>query len=149
MIYNPLCQNKEFPPLKWICTKFLCFLWSWPLRSAILHICLISILDLIYLLNLPTREESEMWEPFYWLRKMLLNITWATQMSKTQRASSRRPGTYVYIFREEGRRGIVIYWFERRGGRDRDKHWFVVHLFMHSVVDSCPCPDWGSNSQLS
>ena len=23
----------------------------------------------------------------------------------------------------------------------------LFHLFMHSLVDSCTCPDWGSNPQ--
>ena len=34
---------------------------------------------------------------------------------------------------------------EGRGEKERNINLFL--LFMHSLVDSCMCPDWGSNSQ--
>ena len=33
-----------------------------------------------------------------------------------------------------------------KGGRERDID-LLFHLFMHSLVDSCMCPDRGSNTQ--
>ena len=35
-------------------------------------------------------------------------------------------------------------WGERERERNTD---LLFHLFMHSLVDSCMCSDWGSNSQ--
>ena len=40
-------------------------------------------------------------------------------------------------FRDRGRT-------ERRE-RERERHRLVFHLFMHTLVDSCVCPDWGPN----
>ena len=38
---------------------------------------------------------------------------------------------------------------EREGGRERERNInLLFHLFMHSLVYFCMCPDWGSNLQL-
>ena len=36
---------------------------------------------------------------------------------------------------------------KRQRETDRQKRGFVVHLLMHSLIDSCMCPDQGSNPQ--
>ena len=44
-----------------------------------------------------------------------------------------------------------FHWFFGRGGRERgrerERDHALFHRFMHSLVDSCMCPDWGSNLQ--
>ena len=36
---------------------------------------------------------------------------------------------------------------EKERERERERGINLFHLFMHSLVASCMCPDWGSNSQ--
>ena len=43
---------------------------------------------------------------------------------------------------------LFIYFRERGRGRERERHQFVVSLFMHSLVDSCMCPDQVLKLQL-
>ena len=45
---------------------------------------------------------------------------------------------YIYFY--------LLIW-EEMGQRHRDRCVVLFHLFMYSLVDSCMCPDWGSNPQ--
>ena len=58
-----------------------------------------------------------------------------------------------FLFLERERKGL-----EREGSKEREerreregkkeKHQFIVPPFMHSLVDSCMCPEGGWNLQL-
>ena len=37
--------------------------------------------------------------------------------------------------------------FRERKGEERENADLLFHLFMHSLVDSCMCCEWGSNMQ--
>ena len=41
---------------------------------------------------------------------------------------------------------MYVFLAERGQGRERNIY-LLLHLFMHSIVDSYMCPDWGWNPQ--
>ena len=71
--------------------------------------------------------------------------TWASEILLYRDAQvSSAFFSFLFFFRR------FFYWLildsERKGGIERERNInLLFHLLMHSLVDSCMCPDWGSN----
>ena len=74
-------------------------------------------------------------------RVLLISKACAWEYSQTQKEWGRYHATLSLFLKKK--------WvWEKEEGQERERDInLLFHLFMHLLVDSCMCPDWGSNLQ--